>query len=151
MTINTLILCADGSDVATQALQSGFALLRTAARVMVVTVLEHGDESAVTGTGIAGGVMTADEFDELESSRQAEGQAILERTAATLGIANAELRVLRGDPGSTLCRLATELSADALVMGSRGRGRIRRALLGSVSEYVVRNAPCPVVVTGSTD
>jgi nucleotide-binding universal stress UspA family protein len=38
-----------------------------------------------------------------------------------------------------------------VVVGSRGRGGIRRALLGSVSDYVVRNAPCSVVVTRSPD
>jgi nucleotide-binding universal stress UspA family protein len=32
-------------------------------------------------------------------------------------------------------------------MGSRGRGGIKRALLGSVSDYVVRNAHCSVVIT----
>jgi nucleotide-binding universal stress UspA family protein len=32
------------------------------------------------------------------------------------------------------------------VMGSRGHGRIRRALMGSVSDSVVRHAPCPVTI-----
>jgi nucleotide-binding universal stress UspA family protein len=41
------------------------------------------------------------------------------------------------------------VSASALVMGSRGRGGIKRALLGSVSDYVVRHAPCPVVITNA--
>jgi nucleotide-binding universal stress UspA family protein len=36
------------------------------------------------------------------------------------------------------------------VMGSRGQGRIRRALLGSVSESVVRHAPCPVIIVRET-
>jgi nucleotide-binding universal stress UspA family protein len=35
-------------------------------------------------------------------------------------------------------------------MGSRGRGGIKRALLGSVSDHVVRNAPCPVVIARPT-
>jgi nucleotide-binding universal stress UspA family protein len=46
-----------------------------------------------------------------------------------------------------LCELAEEIGAGAIVIGSRGRGGFKRALLGSVSDYVVRNAPCPVVVT----
>ena len=33
-----------------------------------------------------------------------------------------------------------------IVVGSRGTGRLKRALLGSVSEHLVRNAPCPVLV-----
>jgi nucleotide-binding universal stress UspA family protein len=39
------------------------------------------------------------------------------------------------------------VDAVAIVVGSRGRGGLKRAFLGSVSDYVVRNAPCSVVVT----
>jgi nucleotide-binding universal stress UspA family protein len=45
-----------------------------------------------------------------------------------------------------ICERAEELSVDVVVVGSRGRGAIRRALLGSVSSHVVHNAPCPVLV-----
>jgi len=45
--------------------------------------------------------------------------------------------------------LARELKADMIVMGCRGRGGIRRAIEGSVSDAVVRQAPCPVLVVRS--
>ena len=45
---------------------------------------------------------------------------------------------------------ATEVGAAAIVLGTRGRGGFKRALLGSVSDYVVRNAPCSVLVTGES-
>ncbi len=59
--------------------------------------------------------------------------------------------MLRGDPAAMLCQLAATLPARAIVIGSRGHGAIKRAFLGSVSDHVVRNAPCPVVVTGEPD
>ncbi len=43
-------------------------------------------------------------------------------------------------------RVAEETGADLVVMGSRGLGGIRRALMGSVSDSVVRHAHCPVLV-----
>ena len=42
--------------------------------------------------------------------------------------------------------LAEEIGAGLIVLGSRGHGRIRRALMGSVSDAVVRHAHCPVLV-----
>ena len=42
--------------------------------------------------------------------------------------------------------LAEEIEAGLIVMGSRGQGGIRRALMGSVSDAVVRHAHCPVLV-----
>jgi len=52
--------------------------------------------------------------------------------------------VMTGDPARTLAR--TTKNADLLVMGSRGYGPVRAALLGGVSQYVIRHASCPVVV-----
>ena len=56
---------------------------------------------------------------------------------------DAELFVVAGSPGHRLCELAEELPASVIVMGTSGRGGIRRAFLGSVSDHVVRNAPVP--------
>lgn len=53
-------------------------------------------------------------------------------------------RVLRGHPAWAL--LATAAYADLLVVGNRGHGGFAGALLGSVSQYCVHYAPCPVVV-----
>jgi len=53
-------------------------------------------------------------------------------------------RVVDGPPGEMLVEAAHH--ADLLVVGSRGRGAARSAVLGSVSSHCVRHAPCPVVV-----
>ena len=151
MPLETVVICTDGSEVATRAAQAGFAVLQPAKRVVVVAVVDEDDEMALTGTGMAGGVQTPDESAELAQARDEQARAIVDRTADLLASDSTETQVLRGDPGPTLCRLADELSANAIVMGSRGHGRIKRVLLGSVSDYVVRNAPCSVVITGQTD
>jgi nucleotide-binding universal stress UspA family protein len=55
-----------------------------------------------------------------------------------------ERKLVEGEPAHVL--EAEAKSADLVVVGSRGRGRIAAALLGSVSKHVVDHAPCPVVV-----
>ena len=51
-----------------------------------------------------------------------------------------------GLPAAEILRLAEKLDVGLIVMGSRGLGGIRRALMGSVSDSVVRHAHCPVLV-----
>ena len=54
-----------------------------------------------------------------------------------------------GDPDAEIVTVGEEIGAGLIVMGSRGRGGIRRALMGSVSDFVVRHAHCPVLVIRS--
>lgn len=57
-----------------------------------------------------------------------------------------------GRPDVEIVRLAEELEAGLVVVGSRGSGPFKRDALGSVSESVIRHAPCPVlVVRGNED
>jgi nucleotide-binding universal stress UspA family protein len=49
-------------------------------------------------------------------------------------------------PAEEIVALAKELGACVIVVGSRHRGRIRRALAESVSDWVIRHARCPVLV-----
>ncbi len=48
--------------------------------------------------------------------------------------------------GTTVVRVAEELSVDAIVVASHGRTGLERLFLGSVSEHIVRHAHCPVLV-----
>ena len=51
-----------------------------------------------------------------------------------------------GKAAAEIVELAEELGAGLVVVGSRGLGGVRRALMGSVSDSVVRHAHCPVLV-----
>lgn len=57
-----------------------------------------------------------------------------------------ESRVLHGDPSAKILSYANEIGADLIVMGSKSYGKVQRFLLGGVSEDVVRNAKCPVMI-----
>ena len=64
--------------------------------------------------------------------------------AAGSSVAQTHLRV--GKPDEEIVALGEELGAGLIVVGSRGRGGIKRALMGSVSDSVVRHAHSPVLV-----
>jgi nucleotide-binding universal stress UspA family protein len=51
-----------------------------------------------------------------------------------------------GTPATEVVHAAAEWPADVIVIGSHGRRGVTRALLGSVAEAVMRQAPCPVLV-----
>ena len=78
-----------------------------------------------------------------EAQRRLDEQVrALEEAGST--VEGAHLRQGRAD--EEIVDLAQSLGVGLIVMGSRGQGRIRRALMGSVSESVVRHAHCPVTI-----
>jgi len=56
-----------------------------------------------------------------------------------------ERRLAEGDPVSEILRVAREINADLIVMGTHGRTGLSRLLMGSVAELVVRRSSCPVL------
>jgi nucleotide-binding universal stress UspA family protein len=78
-----------------------------------------------------------------------EAQRLLETQAEQLRAAGgsvAQLHVRVGRPEEEIVALAEELGARLIILGSRGRGGVRRALMGSVSDAVVRHAHSSVMV-----
>lgn len=144
-----VLIGTDGSDAAVEAARRALALLAAPTEVVVVCVVEP-PAIAAEGfeSGFAGGVAAPEEIDAAWGVANEEARAALDRTVAALGDLGATITPVAesGDIGSTLCAVAQERGADVIVVGSRGRGAIRRALLGSVSTHVVNNAPCPVFV-----
>ena len=93
--LETVVLCVDGSGEAEQAVHAGFALLAPVQRVVVVTVVEASDPTLVTGTGMAGGVISVEEYEELDKEAAQEGWAHApDRAAKQLGLRDPEIHVL---------------------------------------------------------
>jgi nucleotide-binding universal stress UspA family protein len=147
-----ILVGTDGSEDAVDAARRALAVLAGPDVVTIVCVAETPPEaSAGLESGFAGGVASPEELDAAHSAADAEARAAIEVTAAVVpeGV-TVERHAASGDPGTTLLRLAADLPADVIVVGSRGRGAIKRALLGSVSTHVANNATCPVVVVGAS-
>jgi nucleotide-binding universal stress UspA family protein len=75
-----------------------------------------------------------------------EGRELLETVAAELPADAPDLRVVFGTPVEGLSTVCNEDAAELLVVGSRGRGPLASALLGSVTAQLASTAACPVLV-----
>ena len=79
-------------------------------------------------------------------SEVGRAETLLRASARKLSDVVSRWELRFGDPAEAICRVATELRVDLIVVGSRGPGRLDRLLLGSVSRAVVEQAPCSVLV-----
>mgnify|MGYP001816542984 CR=1 FL=1 len=143
-----VLLCTDGSDVAMEALRDSLPILAPTDRTIVLAVESPADAELTAGTGFAGRA-SDDLSDQIETTGDRAAKDVLDRTVAALELDDdVEIMAIVGRPGPAICQLATELDATAIVIGSSGRSGLRRAMIGSTSDHVVRHAPCPVVVQG---
>jgi nucleotide-binding universal stress UspA family protein len=135
-----ILLATDGSEEATLALQTAADLSeKTGSELHVV----HIGEVPLVYHPERHGYRIQYERDEKEARELLESQvAGIKAAAAT--VAQEHLRMGKADEHIVV--LAEELGADLIVMGSRGLGGVKRALMGSVSDSVVRHAHCPVLV-----
>jgi nucleotide-binding universal stress UspA family protein len=135
-----VLLATDGSEEATVATRIVMDLgERTGSELHVV----HVGEIPLTHYPDRYGYRALYEEHEREARQLLEAQAE-KMKAAGAAVAQAHPRLGRAD--EEVIVLAEELGADLIVMGSRGLGGVKRALMGSVSDSVVRHAHCPVLV-----
>jgi universal stress protein A len=76
---------------------------------------------------------------------RAEAKQHLERLATPDAGYPVERRLEEGEPIPTILRVARDCGVDLIVMGTHGRTGLRRFIMGSVAEQIVRRAPCPVL------
>jgi nucleotide-binding universal stress UspA family protein len=134
----TILLATDGSkDAELAALSAADLANSTNSELHVVTV--------------AGGrTYHTDVPEEVENLQQRAEQIINEQVKKIEDeggkVAETHVRVVSEHRAEAIVEVAEDLGAGLIVMGSRGLGGMRRALMGSVSDAVVRHAHCPVLI-----
>lgn len=144
----TVLLCTDGSEVSIDALRESLPLLADADRTVMMTVQSPVDADHVTGSGFASGPGQPPLDEQIETDGDRAAKKHLDNTVDSLQLSDVDLLAVVGKPGPQICRVAAELPASVVVIGTHGRSGLRRAMLGSTSDHVVRNSPCPVLVQG---
>jgi nucleotide-binding universal stress UspA family protein len=136
--IQTILHPTDFSPRSEHAFQLACSLARNhGARLLVLHVI---DQPIAT----YGGVMTAPPPPPPVEERKA-AQEQLRRMCASEPKLLIEHRLQEGDPARWILQIATDCKCDLIVMGTHGRTGLRRLLMGSVAEQVLRNAACPVL------
>lgn len=111
------------------------------ARLLAVSVVDPG------ALRLPGGRYAA-RVDQVRAERERFAQELVGR-GRSMGV-EVDFLVWEGDPGESILEAAQAERADMIVVGSHGRGAVGRFLIGSVSDHVVRNASCPVLVVRSS-
>jgi nucleotide-binding universal stress UspA family protein len=130
----TIVVGYDGSDSARRGLARVGQLAGGRLAVVIVAVAPD-----VRSSGLGAEL----------SGRSVDTCRLLEEARVLLGARDGlaiETRAAVGDPAAVLVDVAREMGAELVIVGRRGGDFVARTLLGSVSQRVVQNAPCDVLV-----
>ena len=142
-TPKNILVPVDGSEHAIHAVTYGAHLAVALQAELTVLYVVHATSAEAMG-------MRHLDHDSIEASLRAAAAPTLQRVAAALeqveGLGPHGEIVRFGNPADEILTAVSRLGIDQVVMGSRGLNHLQEILLGSVSEKVVRRAPCPVTV-----
>lgn len=131
-----IVVPVDFSDQSFEAVDTALRMVEKPVDVTVVHVLQ---KMIATEPGVVWGAIE-------DATRSAHVKERLGEHFEGEKYQGMKWTVLFGDPGQEIAALAEDLDADLIVLPSHGRTGIRRLLIGSVAERVVRLSHCPVLV-----
>lgn len=138
-----VLLAIDGSEQSKHAGES----IRGLASITSLTVL-HVIDLPRLSYPMVGPEIAKDLALIVEQSMRAEGEHVLKGTMSHLSYHSTPItkRLEDGAPGEVILSVAEEIHADLIIVGARGVGQVQEIVLGSVSQRVLTQALCPVLV-----
>ena len=145
---NKILVPVDGSETSRLGLQHAILLAKDQKAVLRVLHVVH-------DYWVADGLEGLVRSEELLKELRERGQAILNDAASSARKEGIEpekvsIETLMGPVGAAIAEYAEQWPADLIVMGTHGRRGIRRLVMGTDAEYVVRTAPVPVLLVRGT-
>jgi nucleotide-binding universal stress UspA family protein len=141
--IRRIVVAADGSPASVRGLEQATDLaVRVGAKVVVVHV-RHIPTMAMAGPTTSEALML-DSLDELESEVRQQAVRILGTSGASW-----DFIVRSGSAGEEIVKVASEMGADIVVVGSNRHSSLHNLLLGSTAAYLTAHSPVPVLVMRS--
>jgi nucleotide-binding universal stress UspA family protein len=144
---NRILVPIDGSATATLGLGEAIKLARNqGSRIRLVHVVNE----LIVISPDAGGINLGSILESLRSNGESflkQGESVARKAAVEVDSVLVE--AMGGQAGDHILRQAKEWAADLIVCGTHGRRGIRRLLMGSDAEYIVRHTPVPVLLVRS--
>ncbi len=141
MRYSRVLVATDFTPEARNALEHARDLVQACGgRIVLMTALDAPDPMTLVG----GGLRTP--IDLPEAREAAEAQLRAEAREAGIGQALDGVLVFDRDPEDEILRAAEQAGADLIVVGTHGYRGMKRWILGSVSESVVKESPVPVLL-----
>lgn len=138
MNYKTILVPIDGSKASKIALEEAIKIAKeNSASVIILHVVPQNAD-----------LIEVYKISSLKSAFQQEGKKLLEEAykyASQKGI-SAISRLVEGKPWEEIIKIATTQNCDLIVMGSHGHSTFSKFFLGSVTQRVLGEAPCPVMV-----
>ncbi|MCL8207043.1 MAG: universal stress protein [Actinomycetia bacterium] len=139
--LKTFVLATDGSESANGAHRLAADLLQAVADGRLTVVYVRADAQYL----LAPDIVVPDALIEAEEAfEKALEERIYKEFAAFAGRVTFVRR--QGHPATEICRVADQLDADVIIVGSHGRGALERTFIGSVSRAVLNQTRRPVLV-----
>ncbi|MDJ0701966.1 MAG: universal stress protein [Leptolyngbyaceae cyanobacterium MO_188.B28] len=159
--LQKILVALDDSAIGEQVFNEALCLAKaTGARLMLLHVLSM-DEKGSPDTAFLPNPDASDftidrsvtaYLEQLEAFKTAGLNRLREQAnAAQLTGVPTEFTQTLGAPGYGICDLARTWGADLIITGRRSRSLVNKLFLGSVSNYVIHNAPCSVMTIHSQD
>ncbi|KAK4788583.1 hypothetical protein SAY86_019902 [Trapa natans] len=111
-------------------------------------IILHARPTAASAMGFAG-AGAADVMPHVENDLKRQAAQVAEKTkeiCSSKSVNDAQVEICEGDGRNVLCDAVDKYNASILVVGSHGYGAVKRAVLGSVSDYCAHHAHCTVMI-----
>ena len=137
-TYKNILVPTDGSDYSFYAAEHAAYLAKTlGAKLYALNVVNE-------PLAFHAGIHYAESKAEMEDSARDAVRKI--KTLCDAAGVDCEEMIVQGEPKEQIVAVARRINADCIVIGSLGMSALERALIGSVSDSVLRHAPCPVLM-----
>jgi nucleotide-binding universal stress UspA family protein len=154
MIFQKIRIALDGSEHSERAFEFGIQIAKIMNSSVLLFVVHHDAVAPVTSTELtvhmAGTIPDGPSPESTEIANEAAHDydrrvRSEEEAKAKAENVKVETELVEGDPASEIVKKSRD-GFDLIVLGARGRGRLSKLLLGSVSDGVIKNASCPVLI-----